>query len=120
MFLIEYFLYKFYRLFLNKTAFKKPIHGLDGACGLYTLLLFFNISTFLLFFGFAIGGMIFRYLSIACFVTVFYLLLHIYKRKNRIEKVYEKYKNESKFWKIFGWILVGGYIIATIYFMGYL
>lgn len=119
MFLIEYFLYKIYRLFLNKTAFKKPIRGIEGACGMYTFFLFVNISSFLRLLGYPIWEKNFRDFAMICFVIVSFLLYYFYKRKNRIEKVYAKYKNESKFWKIFGWILIGGYIIATIYFMGY-
>ncbi len=117
MIFIEYFLYKLYSFTLNKSLFKKPVRGIDGACTFFSLLLFFNIISFLRSFNIPIWEKSYRYPLVAGAIIVLFLLNYFYKEKNRIEKVYNKYKDENVFWKIFGWILVITYMIATIYFL---
>jgi hypothetical protein len=115
MILIDYFLYKIYALF-----YKDPMRG--GLAGILSFgtLLFFNIITIWdVCFGYETRTEKLRYPSLFSMVCVWGVLYYIYIKKKRFQKIYDKYKNESKTWRIIGWILIALYITATWIFMSY-
>ncbi len=119
MIIIDYFVYKFYNLFLNKTFFGKPLHAWEAASALFTALLMFNLFTTFIHYGYPVWEEKIRYSILAGFVISTFFLLYHYNKNDRIKKVYEKFKNESKFWKITGWVIICIYVTASFFFMGY-
>lgn len=113
MFIIDYFVYKIYSL---TRKFFLP--GISYA--FFPLLLFINIDTVMASFNYPIWNKEYGSLTNLLLICFYGVLIYVYSYKDRTRKVYEKYKNESTFWKVFGWILVGGYIVATFFLMYYL
>ena len=79
MIIIDYFVYKFYNLFLNKTFFGKPLHAWEAASALFTALLMFNLFTTFIHYGYPVWEEKIRYSILAGFVisTFFYYTIII-------------------------------------------
>ncbi len=111
MILIDYFLYKIYRFLL-----KKPVYETVATNMLFSILLLVNVNSSLLLSGFSLNSNFARYCMIGLFIISNVLLYYFYERRKRYQKIFEKFKNESKSWKIVGWVLVLCYIAGTIIF----
>jgi hypothetical protein len=114
MILIDYFLYKIYAFFLNK-----PFHETLVANNALLLSLDLNVSSLLIYLGYPIWDDNIRYSLVGGFILGQFIMYFFYEKKGRYKKIYEKFKNENRFWKVFGWVWVLIYIVATIIFAIY-
>jgi hypothetical protein len=112
MFIVDYFVFTIY--YTTRNFFYPALSYF-----LFPLLVFLNIDSVLLFHGYPIWENAYGNISnvaMLIFIGPFYF---IYEKKGRLNKIYEKYKDDSKFKKVLGWIYVGGLFIVTIFFMAY-
>lgn len=120
MIILDYFVYKLSTLYLirNKDNFKnkKIIPSLPGVT-LFLLLLGLNFASILHLLGNPLNVVKANEYGIIFLVLSFIILAYIYDFKGRFKKVFEKYKNESRFWKVMGWVIIGFYFLITIVLM---
>ncbi len=112
MFIIDYFAFTIY--YTTRKFFKPTLSYI-----FFPLLVFINIDSVLLFLGYPVWENGYGNISTVAMFVFFGLLFFIYERKGRLNKIYEKYKNVSKFKRILGWIYVGGFFTITIFFIAY-